>query len=41
MSIYGVALMPLTSRKHETIPEALKPWNCNDAGAAGKALPNA
>jgi hypothetical protein len=25
----------------ETIPEALQPWYCNDAGAAGKALPNA
>jgi hypothetical protein len=25
----------------KTIPEALQPWYCNDAGAAGKALPNA
>ena len=41
MSLYGVALMPLASRMRETIPEALQPWYCNDAGAAGKALPNA
>jgi hypothetical protein len=41
MSLYGVALMPLTSRMREMIPEALQPWYCNDAGAAGKALPNA
>ncbi len=40
MSLYGVALMPLASRMRETIPEALQPWYCNDAGAAGKALPN-
>jgi hypothetical protein len=25
----------------ETIPEALQPWYCNNAGAAGKAMPNA
>jgi len=25
----------------ETIPEALQSWYCDDAGAAGKALPNA
>jgi hypothetical protein len=25
----------------ETIPKALQPWYCDDAGAAGKALPNA
>ncbi len=41
MSLYGVALMPLASRMRETIPEALQPWYCDDAGAAGKALPNA
>jgi hypothetical protein len=41
MSLYGVALMPLESRMRKTIPEALQPWYCNDAGAAGKALPNA
>jgi hypothetical protein len=41
MSLYGVALMPLASRMHETIPEALQPRYCDDAGAAGKALPNA
>jgi len=41
MSLYGVALMPLASRMRETIPEALQPWYCNDAAAAGKALPNA
>jgi hypothetical protein len=41
VSLYGVALMPLASRMGETIPEALQPWYCNDAGAAGKALPNA
>ncbi len=41
MSLYGVALMPLASRMRETIPEALQQWCCNDAGAAGKALPNA
>jgi len=41
MSLYGVALMPLASRMRETIPEALQPWYCGDAGAAGKALPNA
>ena len=41
MSLYGVALMPLATRMRETIPEALQPWFCDDAGAAGKALPNA
>ena len=41
MSLYGVALMPLTSRMGETIPEALQPWYCNNAGAAGKVMPNA
>jgi len=41
MSLYGVALMPLASRMRETIPEALQPWYCDDAGAAGEALPNA
>jgi hypothetical protein len=34
-------LMPLASMMHAAIPEALQPWYCNDAGAAGKALPNA
>jgi hypothetical protein len=33
--------MPLASRMCETIPEALQPWYCDDAGTAGKALPNA
>jgi hypothetical protein len=41
MRLYGVALMPLASKMRETIPEALQPWYCEDAGAAGKALPNA
>ena len=41
MSLYRVALMPLVSRMCETIPKALQPWYCDDAGAAGKALPNA
>jgi hypothetical protein len=41
MSLYGVALMPLASRMREMIPEALQPWYCDDAGAAGKAVPNA
>jgi hypothetical protein len=41
MSLYGVALMPLASKMREAIPEALQPWYCNDAGAAGKAMPNA
>ncbi len=41
MSLYGVALMPLASKMYEEIPEALQPWYCNNAGAAGKALPNA
>jgi len=41
MSLYGVAPMPLACRMREMIPEALQPWYCNDAGAAGKALPNA
>jgi hypothetical protein len=41
MSLYGVALMPLASRMCTTIPEALQPWYCDDAGAADKALPNA
>ena len=40
-SLYGVALMPLVSRMREMIPEALQPWYCDNAGAAGKALPNA
>ena len=39
MSLYRVALMPLASRMHETIPKALQQWYCDDAGAAGKALP--
>ncbi len=41
MSLYSIALMPLGSKWHEEFPEALQPWYCNDAGAAGKALPNA
>jgi hypothetical protein len=41
MSLYGVALMPLASKMREAIPEALQPWYCDDAGAAGKAMPNA
>jgi hypothetical protein len=41
MSLYGVALMPLASKMREDFPEALQPWYCNNAGAAGKALPNA
>jgi hypothetical protein len=41
MSLYGVALMPLASKMCKEIPEALQPWYCNDAGAAGKALSNA
>ena len=41
MSLYGVALMPLALRMREMIPKALQPWYCIDAGAAGKALPNA
>jgi hypothetical protein len=41
MSLYGVALMPLASKMHKEIPEALQLWYCNNAGAAGKALPNA
>jgi hypothetical protein len=41
MSLYGVALMPLASKMREAIPEALQPWYCDDAGAAGRALPNA
>jgi hypothetical protein len=41
MSLYSIALMPLVSMMHDEIPdEALQPWYCNDAGAAGKALPN-
>jgi hypothetical protein len=39
-SLHGVALIPLVSRMRETIPEALQPWYCSDAGAASKALPN-
>jgi hypothetical protein len=41
MSLYGVVLMPLASKMREEFPEALQPWYCNNAGAAGKALPNA
>jgi hypothetical protein len=41
MSLYRLALLPLASRMRETIPEALQPWYCNNAGAAGMALPNA
>ena len=41
MSLYGVALMPLASKMRAAIPEALQPWYCDDAGAAGEALPNA
>jgi len=41
MSLYGVALMPLASKMREAIPDALQPWYCDDAGAAGEALPNA
>ena len=37
MSLYGVALMPLASRMRETIPKALQPWYCDNAGAAGNA----
>jgi hypothetical protein len=41
MSVYGVALMPLASRMRETVPDALQPWYCDNAGSAGTALPNA
>jgi hypothetical protein len=41
MSLYGVALMPLASKMREAIPEALQLWYCNNAGTAGKAMPNA
>ncbi len=41
MSLYGVALMPLASKMREEFPEALQPWYCDNAGMAGKALPNA
>ncbi len=41
MSLYGVALMPLVSKMCNAIPEALQLWYCNDADAAGKAVPNA
>jgi hypothetical protein len=41
MSLYGVALMLLASRMHGVIPKALQPWYCDDAGAAGRAEPNA
>jgi hypothetical protein len=41
MSLYRVALMPLMSKMCEEFPEALQLWYCNNAGAAGKALPNA
>ena len=37
MSLYRVALMPLASRMRETIPKALQPWYCDNAGAAGNA----
>ncbi len=41
MSLYGVALMLLVLRMREMIPEALQPWYCDNAGGAGKAVPNA
>jgi hypothetical protein len=41
MSLYGVALMPLASKMCNSIPKALQLWYCNDAGVAGKAVPNA
>jgi len=41
MSLNGVALMPLVSKMCNAIPEALQLWYCNDADAAGKAVPNA
>jgi hypothetical protein len=41
MSLCGVALIPLVFRMRKTILEALQLWYCNDAGAAGMALPNA
>jgi hypothetical protein len=41
MSFYDVTLMPLASKMREAIPKALQPWYCNNAGAAGKAMPNA
>ena len=41
MSLYGVALMPLVSKMRDAIPKALQPLYYDDAGAAGKAVPNA
>jgi hypothetical protein len=41
MSLYGVALMPRASKRQEATPKALQLWYWDDAGAAGKALPNA
>jgi hypothetical protein len=40
MSLYNVALRPLMTKMHEEIPVALQLWYCDDAGAAGKAMPN-
>ncbi len=41
MSLYGIALVPLASKMREKIPDALQPWYRDNAGATGKALPNA
>ena len=40
MSLYEVALMSLASKMCNAIHEALQPWYCDDAGVAGKAVPN-
>ncbi|KAL3826902.1 hypothetical protein ACHAXA_000870, partial [Cyclostephanos tholiformis] len=40
MSLYDVALTPLAFKMQEAIPKALQPLFCDNAGAAGKALPN-
>ena len=41
LQLDGVPLMPLASKVSEAIPRALQPWYCDDAGVAGKAMPNA
>jgi hypothetical protein len=36
LSLYRVALMPLASRMRKTIPEALQPWYCDNAGGLAR-----
>ena len=36
MVIYGVGMLPLTTKLQEEVPSCIQPWYADDAGAGGK-----